>query len=285
MNPTMAGEFDAVFNRECRRTTAPPPAPDCAAGRHMPDVSDKNRKLLSKLHAMLGSNNAGERESAHAKILEILARHKLTWNDMPALLHAANTASDAPERDPLAETEEAPQQDINVLQLVEHVIWKHVELQSEHEYLAVTLWVLHAHLFERFQHTPRLTLLSPVMRCGKTALADLIKHLLPPCHRSDGPSVAAIYWMIDNDPGRPIVLDEVDNLTLWKKGFTAVVNSSHRHGGNIDRVIGSKLKKFNVLPDATRCNRRNYHSPDNDHRSQHRPYPATLKRRARTATL
>ena len=41
----------------------------------MSEVSDKDRKLLRKLHGMLGSNNVGDLESARAKILEILVRH------------------------------------------------------------------------------------------------------------------------------------------------------------------------------------------------------------------
>ena len=38
------------------------------------------RDKLRKLHAMLGSDNDGERDTAMAKIKELLAKNKKSWN-------------------------------------------------------------------------------------------------------------------------------------------------------------------------------------------------------------
>jgi len=46
----------------------------------------KIRRRLATLHGMLGSNHAGERENARAKIIEILCEHGCSWNDLPDLL-------------------------------------------------------------------------------------------------------------------------------------------------------------------------------------------------------
>src|SRR5262249_58016454 len=49
-------------------------------------ADDKLRAKITKLHALLGSSNEGERNAARLKIEELLAKHKLHWNDLPELL-------------------------------------------------------------------------------------------------------------------------------------------------------------------------------------------------------
>ena len=44
-----------------------------------------------------------------------------------------------------------------------------------HEYIAVALWALHTHVYDRFMVTPRLALRSPVADCGKTTLLDVCR--------------------------------------------------------------------------------------------------------------
>ena len=49
---------------------------------------DKLGDKLRKLHAMLGSDNDGERDTAMAKIKELLAKNKKSWNDLTELMSA-----------------------------------------------------------------------------------------------------------------------------------------------------------------------------------------------------
>jgi hypothetical protein len=215
-----------------------------------PKISDKDRRTIRKCHAQLGTDNPHVRETAYNKIIEILGKHRLSWVDLPELLQDSDTASNAvdPEDDPLTETEAAPAPNINVLELVKFIIEEHIELQSEHEYIAVALWILHVYVFERFVHTPRLALLSPVRRCGKTTLLDIIQRLLPPCPRLDDTSAAQLYWMMDTHRGGPILLDEVDNANLWgNKLMRTVLNSGHRQGGHIGRIIGGQRKLYSTF--------------------------------------
>jgi hypothetical protein len=48
--------------------------------------ADKLRAMAKKLHASMGSDNKNEQETARAKLDELLARNKKTWNDLPGLL-------------------------------------------------------------------------------------------------------------------------------------------------------------------------------------------------------
>jgi hypothetical protein len=110
------------------------------------------RRLLRKLHALLGSDNKEECASAHARIVEILKRHKRTWFELPELLN------NIPDDDPRPA---APANDykgnLGPLDLVEGMLRRYVQLK-DHEYVAVTLWVVHTHVYVRFAFTPRLAL-------------------------------------------------------------------------------------------------------------------------------
>ena len=59
----------------------------------MSEVSTKDRERLRKLFALLGSNNASEREAAHTKIDDIRASKRswttcLNWSGRVAARHA-----------------------------------------------------------------------------------------------------------------------------------------------------------------------------------------------------
>jgi hypothetical protein len=51
------------------------------------------RQLAWKLHALMGSSCAEEAQNAHAQLVKLLAKHGLTWNDLPAII-AATAAAD-----------------------------------------------------------------------------------------------------------------------------------------------------------------------------------------------
>jgi hypothetical protein len=50
------------------------------------------RGKLEKLHRLLGSDNAGERENALTAINEILRKNNKTWNDLADLLKGGPTS-------------------------------------------------------------------------------------------------------------------------------------------------------------------------------------------------
>ena len=120
---------------------------------------------LRQLFAMLGSNNAQERETARAKIDELLAKDRKSWNDLTELMSSGTGAQDPAERgrgrpadrrrrDPRRPAGKKLSGHPNALEYVRFIIEQHVAMEP-HETLAAALWVLHTHVFERFVVSPR----------------------------------------------------------------------------------------------------------------------------------
>jgi hypothetical protein len=222
-------------------------------------MGNKDYKRLVQLHAMLGSPNAGEAENARQKILELLSRYRKNWNDLTSLLKGdaaanANTwtpawgdsrsseqrASDAADAGlPEAALKEPP----NVLELVHFLLREYIDMKP-HEHVATALWVLHTHVCERFTISPRLAFTSPVRGCGKTTALAVLEQLAFRPERMDNATPAVIYHLIDTLHHATLLVDEADNLGLNVNGILrAVLNSGHRKGGSIRRVVKGAPKK------------------------------------------
>ena len=88
-----------------------------------------------------------------------------------------------------------------------------------HRYLALpkggaellALWVAHAHAFDLFQITPRLALLSPERRCGKTTTLSLLSRLVPRPLPAANITAAAVFRTVE--AAKPtLLLDEADTF-------------------------------------------------------------------------
>jgi hypothetical protein len=182
------------------------------------------RPELARDIAALGAVDPDERAKARQNIADLLAHHRKTWNDLVNILCAESCetwACDPPADDP-------PR--VNPLALVHHLLEEYVALQP-HEYVAVALWALHTHLFDRFMVTPRLALRSPVPDCGKTTLFDVLAQLVARPEKFDWITTAALYHTIDTIHPT-LLMDEADNIGLGLDGrLRAVFNSGHRKGG------------------------------------------------------
>jgi hypothetical protein len=208
------------------------------------EISDKLRRRLTQLHAMLGTPNAHEREAAWQKLDEALRKHKLTWNDLSEILQTGSDDTDIQD-DPDPTPGQQPG-DTRALECVQYILQQYVDLKP-HEYLAVALWILHTHTFDHFMISPRLAITSPVRGCGKTTLLALIEALSARAERMDGVTPAAIFRMIDAWR-HTLLIDEADNLDLKTNGtLRAVINSGHRKGGKITRVIQDAPKRFSTF--------------------------------------
>jgi hypothetical protein len=54
-----------------------------------------------------------------------------------------------------------------------HLLSRYLEM-APHQFVAVSLWIAHTFVYQRFTVTPRLMVTSPVRGCGKTTLLDLL---------------------------------------------------------------------------------------------------------------
>src|SRR5262245_24716442 len=94
-------------------------------------------RRIRKLHALLGSSNANEADSARKKLNGLLTEYGLTWNDLPAILSAADTSA-ANTSAPRAAPTDRPE--VNVLDLVLRLIELHTTIRPA-ERMAVALWI------------------------------------------------------------------------------------------------------------------------------------------------
>jgi hypothetical protein len=131
-----------------------------------------------------------------------------------------------------------------VLDLVLALIEEHLAITAD-ERMAVALWLLHTWVFDRFSITPRLALLSPVRGCGKTTLLTVIELLVAEGNRTDSVTAAAIYYHLDSRPRTALLIDEADNLDLFRNNvLRSVFNSGHKRGGGVSRFVGGRSRRF-----------------------------------------
>jgi hypothetical protein len=213
-----------------------------------PDPDQKLRERLGKLFAMLGSSNEGERETARLKIDALLERNHKNWNDLTEYLKTGKRSQDW-KYDDGETTNKAPvyadgQEIPNIFDLIFYPLQHYLHFKTLHELVAITLWILHTFIFDRFTVTPRLALLSPVRECGKTTVMTALNRLVyrPECY--DDTSAAVLYQTIDF--AQPTLLvDEADNLPLNKPGpLRSVFNSGHHQNGSVGRVVGGRRRRF-----------------------------------------
>ena len=127
------------------------------------------------------------------------------------------------------------------LTAVRDLLTKYVVFNSEHETIAVALWVVHAHLVDRFETSPILAITSAEMRSGKTRVLDVLELLVPKPFRVVTPSEAVVYTILAQRPRPTMLLDEADAIfgprTAERyEGLRAILNAGNRQGTPVLRV-------------------------------------------------
>jgi hypothetical protein len=135
----------------------------------------------------------------------------------------------------------SPQSLATHLDALEAFARRYVAFPSEHEPVAVALWIVHAHLVDRFEVSPILAVTSAEMRSGKTRLIDVLELLVPNPFRTVIPSEAVTYTVLARRPRPTLLLDEADAIfgprTSEKyEGLRAILNSGNRAGTPVLRV-------------------------------------------------
>jgi hypothetical protein len=99
----------------------------------------------------------------------------------------------------------------------------------------IALWVVHAFLLDHLFITPRLAITSPMKRCGKSTLIDVIKHLVPRPLGCESATTSAIYRSIELC--RPTLL--IDEATFLRDNdeLRRILRSGHRRGGTTLRSV------------------------------------------------
>ena len=226
----------------------------------MPDakISDTDLRQIVSLYQMSerGSQEGvdepikNEAAVAYFALLRLLGKYGLSLGDIPELqrqheAEVAAKAAAAPAAAAAAGTASGP----NALELTHHILQGYIDVQS-HEYVGIALWILSTHVFDRFQITPRLALLSPVRGCDKTKVLLLLERLVDNPERHDNITAAALFRIIER-ASPTLLLDEGDNLGLKiDRVMRSVLNSGHLMGGSITRVIRGRPQAFPTFAPA-----------------------------------
>jgi hypothetical protein len=194
----------------------------------------------------LGSHDARERESARQWLLDLLITHRKNWNDLVELLCFPVSPSWADAANPSPPPGVDP--GYPAIDIIDTLVATYSPKLTPAQRMATVLWILHTHVYTRFQVTPRLVLGSPVKRCGKTTLIDLTETLVAKPLKADYVTPAVIYRLVDKSHPT-FLLDEIDNLGLELRHngkLRAVFNSGHRRGGRVVLMSGGEPCQFST---------------------------------------
>jgi putative DNA primase/helicase len=107
-----------------------------------------------------------------------------------------------------------------------------------HAALAIALWVIRSHADDCFDTNPRLALLSPEKRCGKTTLLELIAKLVNRALPTSNVTASVIFRTIE--AAHPtLLIDEMDSFSEAHEELRGILNSGHRREtARVIRTVG-----------------------------------------------
>jgi hypothetical protein len=129
-----------------------------------------------------------------------------------------------------------------------------VAYPSAHARVAHALWILHAHLMDRWESTPRLAFLSPEPASGKSRALEVTEDLVPRAVCTVNVSPAYLFRKVADEDGPPTVLfDEIDTVFGPKakdnEEIRGWLNAGHRRGAMAGRcVMRGKIVETEELP-------------------------------------
>jgi hypothetical protein len=137
------------------------------------------------------------------------------------------------------------------------LLGRFISYPSEHAHVAHALWILHTHLMDRWDSTPRIAFLSPEPGSGKSRALEITEMLVPNPVLAVNVSPAYLFRKIgaqNEDEGTATVLfDEIDTLFGPKakenEEIRGVINAGHRRGAVAGRcVVKGKQIETEELP-------------------------------------
>jgi energy-coupling factor transporter ATP-binding protein EcfA2 len=214
------------------------------------DITRKALKRLHDLHAQLGDISENVRAEALGHIDKWLRSHGKTWNDVPELVHAYQTSTSpgtaADPRDAGATNPFAGER-VTPADTVRAILQEYIVLERPEDYVAAALWPIHTHVYDRFDHTPRL-LLTGLTGSGKTTLLKVLSRLVARKKLTASITAAAIYHATDREHCT-LLADERDNLDPSAEGvMRAVLNAGwEKELAFRDLIWDGQPRRFNLF--------------------------------------
>jgi hypothetical protein len=115
----------------------------------------------------------------------------------------------------------------------------------------VVLWAVHCHAFQAFGITPRLAITSPRPQCGKTTLLDILYHLVSRPLQAANLSAATVFRVVEVTTPT-LLIDEADTFLPGNDELRGVLDSGHRRGGCVYRIVGEDMepRQFSIFAPA-----------------------------------
>jgi hypothetical protein len=94
---------------------------------------------------------------------------------------------------------------------------------------AMALWALHTHVFDCFNHSPRLAITSPEKGCGKTTALDVLRELVARPLSTSNVTSSAVFRTVEI--ARPtLLIDEADTFLTENEALRGILNSGSLQG-------------------------------------------------------
>jgi hypothetical protein len=126
---------------------------------------------------------------------------------------------------------------------------KFIAYPSNEAHVAHVLWIVHTHLMEAWESTPRLAFLSPEPASGKTRALEISELLVPNPVEAINVTPAYLFRKVGADDAKPTILyDEIETVFGPKakenEEIRGLLNAGHRRGAVAGRCVvhGKKVE-------------------------------------------
>lgn len=114
---------------------------------------------------------------------------------------------------------------------------------------ALALWTLQTYAYDKFEFAPRLAIVSPEKRCGKSTLLTILSILANKALMTSNISSASIYRTIE--VAKPtLLIDEADTFLRENRDMVGILNTGHRTGGTVMRT---EYRGKTAVPTRFKC--------------------------------
>ncbi|WP_243761024.1 DUF3631 domain-containing protein [Streptomyces sp. YIM 98790] len=157
-----------------------------------------------------------------------------------------DAAPATPSHTDIPTTGPTPDKGERVLDDLAALVRRYVVLPSPEALSAVTLWVAATHLQPAWQHAPRLAVVGPLKRCGKSRLLEVLIETVHDPLITVNASPAAIFRSIDAKNPPTLLVDEVDTLfgspraAERNEELRGLLNAGHQRNRPALRVVGNE---------------------------------------------
>ena len=141
-----------------------------------------------------------------------------------------------------ASSAEAPDAGAKLLDEVNAFLGRFVSYPSKDAHVAHALWILHTHLMDAWESTPRIAFLSPEPGSGKTRALEITELLVPRAVQAVNVSPAYLFRKVADPDGLPTILfDEIDTVfgprARDNEEIRGLLNAGHRRGAVAGRCV------------------------------------------------